>query len=291
MTEVWDFVVRIVLSDNMLMTVLVLPFVLLFEFIRPLRKTPLSHYLFGVRYWLANLVLLTLISPALNTAVAFGIQLLGFGFIDLRAIGMPGLWGALFAVLVSTFIADFFYYWFHRTLHSNRYLWQTHLLHHSDEQMNALTAQRGHFTEGLLAPLFITIPTAILFKLPPLEIGVLSLIPYAYQFFAHANLNVGFGPFWWLLISPNYHRIHHSIEKRHYNKNFTNWFPIWDIIFGTVYVPARDEFPETGVAGFRVRTLREAFLHPFVNWYRLLTRRPRSRDDPDATADVPAREV
>jgi sterol desaturase/sphingolipid hydroxylase (fatty acid hydroxylase superfamily) len=289
MSEIGNFILSILLSDSMLMTALVLPFVLLFEHLKPLRPTPLKHYLFGLRYWLANLALLTLISPLLAATVAFGIQLLGFGFIDLTALGMPGPGGSLLALLLATFIADFFYYWFHRALHHNRALWQMHLLHHSDEQMTALTAHRGHFTESLVAPICITIPVALLFKLPPLEIGVLSLIPQAYQFLAHANVRLGYGPLWWLLISPDYHRIHHSIERRHYDKNFANWFPIWDVIFGTAYVPARDEFPETGVEGFRVRTLREAFLHPFVNWTRMLTRRFRPAREADAK--IPAREV
>lgn len=290
MSSLEDFVLSILLSDSMLMTVLVLPFVLLFEHLKPLRRTALRHYLFGARYWLVNLALLTLLSPLLSAAVAFGLQLLGFGFIDLRALGMPGLAGSLFALFIATFIADFFYYWFHRTLHHNRVLWQMHLLHHSDEQMTALTAHRGHFTESLVSPFCIAIPVALLFKLPPLEIGVLSLIPQAYQFLAHANVRLGYGPLWWVLISPDYHRIHHSIERRHYDKNFANWFPIWDVIFGTAYVPAPDEFPETGVEGFRVRTLSEAFLHPFVNWTRMLTRRFNGREA-EAEAKIPAREV
>lgn len=272
MNDLWDWINRLLLSDNVLMTLLVVPALLGLELLRPARKSPASHYLFGFSYWMTNLLLLAVISPMLNTAVATGVQAIGFGLIDLRGYGLPGLWGALLALLISTFVVDFFYYWFHRALHHNRYLWQTHLLHHSDEHMNVMTAQRGHFTEFLLSPLFIALPMAVLFDLPPVTIGVLALLPYAYQFFAHANLNVGFGPFWWLLISPNYHRIHHSIERRHHNKNFTNWFPVWDILFGTLYLPEKGECPATGVDGIQIRTLPEAFLHPFVNWRRMLSR-------------------
>lgn len=270
MDEFWRLITSLLLSDYVLMTVLVVPALLLFEIFRPARKSPLRHYVFGFSYWIANLFVLAVVAPVINTFVAIGVQALGFGLIDLRSYGMSGLGGALVALLISTFIVDFFFYWFHRTLHGNRYLWQAHLLHHSDEHMNVMTAQRGHFTETLLSPLFIALPMAVLFQLPPVTIGILSLVPYAYQFFAHANINVGFGPFWWVLISPNYHRIHHSIELRHRDKNFTNWFPVWDIIFGTVYVPAKGELPATGVDGVSIRTLPQAFLLPFVNWYRML---------------------
>ena len=241
-----------------------------FEFRRPASVTPLRHYLFGIRFWLANLVVLAIIAPTLNATVALGIQRVGLGLIDLRVAGLGGLGGSLVALLVSTFILDFFYYWFHRVLHANRWLWQTHLLHHSDEHMNALTAQRGHFTEGLIAPFLITLPMAILFDLPPISIGVLSVIPYAYQFIAHANIRLGYGRFWWVLISPDYHRIHHSIEERHRDKNFTNWFPVWDWLFGTLYLPEKDERPQTGVESVEVKTLGEAFALPFVGWIRLL---------------------
>ena len=266
----------VLLSDNMLMTVIVVPVVLALELRWPARSQPLRHYVFGFGYWFANMFVLAAIAPLLNTAVALGVQHVGLGLIDLRALGLGGLGGSLVALMVSTFIIDFFYYWFHRALHANAYLWQTHLLHHSDEHMNVMTAQRGHIAEGMLAPLFITLPMAVLFKLPAITIGVLSLVPYMYLFVAHANIKLGFGPLWWVLISPNYHRIHHSIEARHWDKNFANWFPVWDVIFGTLYRPAKDEYPATGVDGVAVKSLGEAFAQPFVGWFRLASRRPTS---------------
>lgn len=267
---------RIVLSDNVLMTLIAVPVLLLFEVWRPaIKGTPKRwrHYRFGFSFFAVNAVVLALIAPASNAAVALAVQSIGFGLIDLRALGFGGLGGSLFALFVSTLILDFFLYWFHRVLHGNEALWQTHLLHHSDEEMNMMTAQRGHFLEGLVAQLFATIPMAVLFKLPAIQIGVLAVLPYIYLFFAHSNLKVGFGPFWWLIISPNYHRIHHSSELQHRDKNFTNWFPIWDILFGTVWRPRPGECPATGVTGVQVDTLKQAYLQPFVGWRALLKRR------------------
>jgi sterol desaturase/sphingolipid hydroxylase (fatty acid hydroxylase superfamily) len=269
MVEVLEWFSRILLSDSVLMTLLVVPALLVLERVRPVHKTPWAHYLFGVTYWICNLLLLAVVGPLLASWLAVGVQALGFGLIDLRSFGIEGIWGAVLALLVVTFITDFFFYWFHRTLHGNKVLWQAHLLHHSDELMTVMTANRGHVAETILSPLFIALPMAVLFELPPVTIGILSVVPYAYQFFAHANLNVGFGPLWWLLISPNYHRIHHSIEPRHHDKNFTNWFPIWDILFGTLYLPAKDELPATGVEGVHVRTIPEAFLLPFAGWWAM----------------------
>lgn len=271
------WLLRLVLSDGIFMTLLVVPGIIVWELLRPANKAPLTHYLFGAKYWIVNIVILTVLTPLISIAVARVLNYLGLGMIDLTHLGMPGIWGALLAVLVGTFVADFFYYWFHRTLHANKYLWQTHLLHHSDEHMNAFTAQRGHFTETLVSPLFVAIPTAMLFQLPPVTIGILSLIPYAYLFFAHANVRADFGPLWWLLISPDYHRIHHSIELRHRDKNFTNWFPIWDLLFGTAYLPEKDECPETGVEGVQVKTIAQALWLPFAGWWEMYRSRQTDR--------------
>ena len=255
MDWLWSALKHIVLSDNVLLTLLVVPVVFVAEYLRPARKAPVSAYRFDIAYWATNVFVLGVTTPVVAIAVAYAIQALGFGLIDLTSLGFSSFGGAVLALLVSTLITDFFYYWFHRTMHASKVLWQMHLLHHSDEHMNAMTANRGHFLEAALSPLFITVPLAILFKLPPVAIGVLSLVPYAYLFFVHANVRAGFGPLWWLVISPDYHRIHHSVEPEHRDKNFANWFPVWDIVFGTIWRPQPGERPATGVEGVRVKTL------------------------------------
>jgi sterol desaturase/sphingolipid hydroxylase (fatty acid hydroxylase superfamily) len=51
-----------------------------------------------------------------------------------------------------------------------------------------------------------------------------------------------------VIAEPRFHRIHHSLENRHFDKNFAFMFPVWDVIFGTAYCPAADEYPKTGLA-------------------------------------------
>ena len=191
--------------------------------------------------------------------------------IDLTALGFKGVGGSLFAVLVGTFVWDFLQYWQHRLYHGSKVFWQMHLLHHCDEHMNVTTAARHHVFENLLAPVFVTIPTAILFQVPPVDIAILSLLPFTWQYFTHANINLGFGPLWWLLVSPNCHRVHQSLTSEHIDRIFVNWFPIWDIIFGTAVVPRWRELPSTGVAGISVGSLRQAYLLPFASWRQMIS--------------------
>ena len=278
---------RILTSDYVLMTAVMVPPMFLVEWLLRAHRESWRHYRFGIAFFVANAFVLGIVAPTINYFTASGIKAFGFGLIDLRSLGLGGVGGSALAVLVSTFILDFFYYWFHRAFHRSRLLWQMHLLHHSDENMNMLTAQRGHFLETVLQPAFIAIPMAVLFKLPPIQIGLLSLIPYGYLFFVHANIRIGFGPLWWLVISPDYHRIHHSIEPQHRDRNFTNWFPIWDILFGTVWRPRPGERPATGGDGVHVKTLSEAFLLPITGWRRMIAR--RLKITPAAVQRPPAR--
>lgn len=268
----WWFL-NIVLGDEFVLMCLMFVVIGLIEYLYPAQKIPRRHYIFNLGYAFLNIFIVGTLMPLVSAGVAYAIQSIGFGIIDLRALGFEGAGGSLFAVLIGTLIWDFFQYWLHRLQHGSKVFWQMHLLHHCDEHMNVTTASRHHVLENLLAPVFITIPTAVLFQVPPATIAMLSLIPYAWIYLSHANINLSFGPFWWLLVSPNYHRVHHSLTTEHIDKNFVNWFPIWDIIFGTACIPKWRECPSTGVRGVSVRTLSQAFLLPFKGWLGMISRR------------------
>jgi sterol desaturase/sphingolipid hydroxylase (fatty acid hydroxylase superfamily) len=240
------------------------------EYFFPAEKIPRRHYSLNLRYALLNVFVTAALLLPLSFAVALALEKIGFGFIDLRGLGFSGIGGDLFAVAVGTLIWDFLQYWQHRLEHRSKILWQLHLLHHCDEHMNVMTGARHHTLENLLAPIFITVPTALLFQVPPVTTAILSLLPYAWLYLTHANINLGFGPLWWLLVSPNYHRVHHSLAAEHIDKNFANWFPLWDIVFGTACAPRWTNCPATGFAGVEVHSVRQAYLLPFEGWLRMM---------------------
>ena len=273
MSQLSRWILELVLSDAVVLMCVMFLILGLLELTIPARKVPRGSYRLNLGYAFVNVVAITAITPFISAGTAFVIQRIGLGLIDLRALGFDGLSGGLFAMLVGTFILDFFQYWQHRIAHGSKILWQEHLLHHSDEHMNVTTTARQHVFDNALLPVFVTIPMAILFELPAINIAMLTLIPYSWQYLTHANIRLGFGPLWWLLVSPNYHRIHHSLEPDHIDKNFAAWFPIWDIVFGTAVVPRPGVYPATGVAGVSVRTLREAYLLPLVGWRRMMMAR------------------
>lgn len=160
------------------------------------------------------------------------------------------------AFLLSAFLGDFFFYWYHRSLHASNILWQHHKMHHMDPEFDALTGPRQNWLESFFTVFFISIPMAVLFKfdtMDPLREGMINGaiigLLQSIIFINHSNLRMQFGKLGVFFISSQTHRIHHSYLPQHRDKNFVAFFPVWDILFGTYYHPARDEFPLTGVEG------------------------------------------
>jgi len=180
--------------------------------------------------------------------------------------------------LIPILVYDFFFYWWHRWQHSSPWLWEEHKLHHTDGNVNVTTTKRQHFLEIPLTTFFIGLPLGLFFSFSPVSTVLTTVLIRAWQFFIHANLRWPLGWLTLVFCGPQYHRIHHSIEPHHLNKNFAVWFPVWDVIFGTHYVPRRDEFPQTGVVGASANpSWRESLADPFVAWSAMVRNRFQKR--------------
>lgn len=158
-----------------------------------------------------------------------------------------GIWKDIVAGIVIYLITDFFYYWLHRAQHYFPWLWEQHSFHHSETALNVTTGMRHHWLEPIFQAVAIGVPITVLFKIPPVESGVILFIFSAWGFFIHANLRVNMGMWSKVIVGPQAHRIHHSVKIKHKDKNFAAYFPLWDILFGTFYLPEKDEFPATGL--------------------------------------------
>lgn len=187
--------------------------------------------------------------------------------------------------LVLLFAFDMLYYWFHRFQHTTA-LWPQHAIHHSEPHLNAATASRHHILENLIKVPLVDVPLMFIFveTVWNQHTGVVTRLATSFiaylGIFAHSNLRIGFGPLNWLLVSPQTHRIHHSIEERHWNRNFAAYFPLLDVVFGTYYHPAPDEYPDTGIpgVGYALNSLPAALSHPFVEWASMWRDRTWRRD-------------
>jgi sterol desaturase/sphingolipid hydroxylase (fatty acid hydroxylase superfamily) len=82
--------------------------------------------------------------------------------------------------------------------------------------------------------------------------------------FLHSCTRVSLGPLRYVIADNRFHRIHHSIQSEHYDRNFGSFTVFWDLIFRTAYMPKPGEWPETGVVGVEEpKRLSEFFLAPF----------------------------
>jgi sterol desaturase/sphingolipid hydroxylase (fatty acid hydroxylase superfamily) len=84
-------------------------------------------------------------------------------------------------------------------------------------------------------------------------------------YYEHSPTRLNFGPLGRYFVDNRFHRIHHSIDPKHYDTNFGVIVTLWDSLFGTAHFPAKDEWPQTGVADFpEPANLREYLLGPFA---------------------------
>lgn len=180
--------------------------------------------------------------------------------LDLTGVGVAWHWLAQTAAVVvlaflPAFVFDFAYYWFHRLQHAVPTLWRYHAVHHAIEELNATNCHH-HWTEGFLRAALFLAPLMLLVELRVSQILIVGLLTGAWGQFVHANVRLGFGWLRWLFVSPHFHRVHHSRDRAHFDRNFAGAFPIIDIVFGTAHFPRAGEAVETGLSDQReTRTL------------------------------------
>ena len=154
---------------------------------------------------------------------------------------MPG-W---FRFLVAILLVDFLYWLQHYLHHKIPFLWKLHALHHSQTELNFFTDFRYHVLEYLARHTVLIVPLLIL-KIDPPVIASVAIMQRWYSRFYHGNIRTNLGVLRYLLVTPQSHRIHHSIYRQHANQNFGATFSIWDYLFGTA---SRDHqsYPATGI--------------------------------------------
>ena len=164
-------------------------------------------------------------------------------------------------IAVPLFIHDLWFYWAHRIEHAVPFLWEFHKLHHSDERLNCATFGRDHFLQALWIAVFPTFTLGLVFDLSLKEAGQAALYSNLFliflSMFYHSAIRVHVPWLDRILVTPQVHRIHHSTDPQHYNANFADALPLFDILFGTYRLPRKGEFPATGLgeADFEVRNL------------------------------------
>jgi sterol desaturase/sphingolipid hydroxylase (fatty acid hydroxylase superfamily) len=196
-----------------------------------------------------------------------------FGYLAMRIKDTPHdphISAPSFAIqlLMVLFARDCLIYLRHRLFHT-RPVWAFHSVHHSSEEVNWLSAVRFHPAENIIESageiaLFIC---ADVLGADPAVLSVVGLTVGFYNLFIHSNLRWKFGPLRYVLVSPVFHRWHHSDTPDAQDKNFAAMFSCIDLVLGTYYMPMHLTPDTTGISGqertTHPRTLAGQLWYPF----------------------------
>jgi sterol desaturase/sphingolipid hydroxylase (fatty acid hydroxylase superfamily) len=144
---------------------------------------------------------------------------------------MPDLGTGLAALAAATLGWDFIYYWNHRFMHTSRYMWAIHVVHHSSERYNLSTALRQPVADGLGT--FVPYSALALLGIRPELIVQARAINLLYQYWIHTDLIDRIGPLEEVLNTPSHHRVHHGVNPQYLDRNHGSILIIWDRLFGT----------------------------------------------------------
>jgi sterol desaturase/sphingolipid hydroxylase (fatty acid hydroxylase superfamily) len=186
--------------------------------------------------WPNNLGILVLDALAVRLVIptaAVGVAIMaaerGWGLLNL--VAMPS-W---LAGLAGFLILDFAIYAQHYFFHHVPWLWRLHRMHHADLDIDLTTGVRFHPVEILIS-LAIKIAVVLTFGIPALAVLIFEIILNATSVFNHANVAM---PAWLdrimrlIVVTPDMHRVHHSVDRSETDSNFGFNLPWWDRLFGT----------------------------------------------------------
>jgi len=178
---------------------------------------------------LLDTVLVRLVFPTTAVGLALLAEAQGWGL--LHAVSLPAWAGVLLAVMAL----DLAIYLQHVLFHAVPALWRLHRMHHADLEFDVTTGARFHPIEILLS-MGIKLGVVAALGAHAVAVLVFEVLLNATSMFNHSNVRM---PHWfdgvlrWIVVTPDMHRVHHSIVARETNSNFGFNLPWWDRLFGT----------------------------------------------------------
>jgi sterol desaturase/sphingolipid hydroxylase (fatty acid hydroxylase superfamily) len=155
----------------------------------------------------------------------------------------PGSWNLIAQLVLALVVGEFFMYWAHRLGHDVELLWRFHALHHSAPRLYFLNAARFHPVDLAISNFAPFIPLVVLGAGTEV-LALFALVTAVHGLFQHANIPVRLGPLNWFFAMAELHRWHHSRLLAESNTNFGQNLIVWDIVFGTRFLPKGLEPPE-----------------------------------------------
>ncbi|NVD06697.1 sterol desaturase family protein [Vibrio sp. JPW-9-11-11] len=200
--------------------------------------------------WLNNLGLIAFNSLCLTLTMPI-VALGAAYYAEQHAFGLFNYWQlpTWLEILLAVVLLDMVIYFQHLIFHRVPWLWRLHRMHHADQDIDVTTGTRFHPIEMILS-MWIKVGVAILLGISPLAIVVFEIVLNVSAMFNHSN---GFLPLTVdkrlrkLIVTPDMHRVHHSVIPSETHSNFGFFLSVWDQLFGT-YRPQ----PSLGHQGVKI---------------------------------------
>ena len=228
--------------------------VALWEVLAPCRRQEFrraARWPHNIGLLLVNVVLLRVVAPGAAVAVAMTAEAGGWGL--LNALPFP----AWLAVPLAVMLLDLAIYFQHVMFHAVPTLWRLHRVHHADLEFDLTTGTRFHPFEILISTAIKCAAVAAI-GASPISVLIFEVLLNATAMFNHANASLPASiDRWvrWVLVTPDMHRVHHSVRYEESSSNFGFNLPWWDRLFGT-YRPQ----PKLGHAAMNIGV--DAFRFP-----------------------------
>ena len=190
-----------------------------------------------------NVVILRFGFPFLGLGLSVLAAEQGWGFFNL--LDLPA-WASFVGALV---LMDLIIYFQHRLFHAVPVFWRLHRMHHADTDFDTTTGIRFHPLEAI-ASMMIKSAAIVVLGIGPLAFVVFEIVLNGTSLFNHGNVRIHRSiDRWlrWIVVTPDMHRVHHSVQERELNRNFGFNLPWWDRLFGTYQAQ-----PEAGHTGMEI---------------------------------------
>jgi sterol desaturase/sphingolipid hydroxylase (fatty acid hydroxylase superfamily) len=231
---------------------LVLGGMALWEVLAPRRRpqlTRMARWPHNLAMVVVNTLLVRVLFPTAAVGMALYAQARGWGLLSGSNISHWIL------VPLCVVLLDLAIYLQHVMFHAVPLFWRFHRMHHADLDFDVTTGARFHPVEIVLS-MFIKFAVIVALGPPAVAVLVFEVVLNATSMFNHSNARIVLVVdrfLRWLVVTPDMHRVHHSIEDDETNSNFGFNLPWWDRLFGTYRDQPRAGHTEMtiGIRGFR----------------------------------------
>lgn len=200
-----------------------------------------------------NTLLLRLLIPTAAVGTALLAETNGWGLFNLVVLPQ------VLAVLLSVMLLDLAIYAQHVVFHHVPVLWRLHRMHHADQDIDVTTGSRFHPIEILLS-MGIKLALIVVLGAPAVAVLIFEVLLNAAAMFNHANVRLPLkvdAVLRLLIVTPDMHRVHHSIHKNETNSNFGFNLPWWDRLFRTYNAQPVDGHEDMTIGLERFRTKKD----------------------------------